>query len=68
MALTPQEETEIKTILSERVTKSSSRRMFDLEHLRMARGRTALTTQENTELDAHLTARESARITRNPKG
>lgn len=67
MALTPAEETELRALLAERATKTGERRMFDLEHRRMRTGRQGLTSQENTELDAHLAAREAAAGTRAPR-
>lgn len=60
MPLTPAEETELRALLAERAAAREAKRMFDLEHRRMARGRAGLTPTENAELDVHLTARETA--------
>lgn len=60
MALTLQEENELKAFVSERVAARESKRLVDLEHKRMRLGRAGLTAPENTELDAYLAAREAA--------
>lgn len=59
MALTPAEETELRALLAERAAVRETRRLLDLEHKRMRRGRAGLTAPENAELDAHLAAREA---------
>jgi hypothetical protein len=68
MAFTQAEEDELRAMLAERASKTSARRLFDLEHRRMSRGRGGLTTQENADLDAHLAAREAAADTDTKRG
>jgi hypothetical protein len=68
MAITAQEETELKLFVAERLAAREKTRLLDLEHKRMAQGRAGLTAPENTELDAHLAAREAAAVPRVTRG
>jgi len=61
--LTPEEESELKAIVTERVAAREATRLLNLEHKRMRLGRSGLTAPENTELDAHLADRESRSTT-----